>query len=114
MSAGDGVPGPPQREFGRDPEDAWVGGAGDGPIALAEDAAAAALDRPVRREVDPDEEAAGAVDVEGEALASDPQRLRPAFAERRDQRLRVLDLVDPPVLGGVAQGEVGRAAEDQA
>ena len=48
-----------------------MGGAGDGPVAVAEDAAGAAGDRPVGGEVDADEELARALDVEGEDLAAE-------------------------------------------
>src|SRR6188768_1929287 len=114
LGAGDGVPGAADGEIGGDAEDAGVGGAGDGPVAAAEDAAGAAGDRPVRREVDADEELAGALDVQGEALAADPAGLGSGGAERGDERLRVPNRVDAPVLGTEAQIEVGGPAEDQA
>ena len=76
LGAGHRVPGAAEGEVGGDAEDAGVRGAGDGPVAAAQQAAGAAGDRPVGGEVDADEEVARAGDVEGEALAADPEVAR--------------------------------------
>ena len=63
----------PREKSAATSEDAGVGGAGSGPVAAAQEAAAAAGDRPVGGEVDADEEVARAGDVEAEALPPDPE-----------------------------------------
>src|SRR3954447_7818492 len=110
---GDRVPSPADGEVGGDAEDAGVGGAGDGPVAVADDAAGAAGDRPVGGEVDADEELAGPPDVEGKALAAEPEGPRGGGAERGDQRLRVAHFIDAPVAVAEAHAQVGGFAEDQ-
>lgn len=53
-SAGERIPRAWDGEVGGDAEDAGAGGAGDGPVAAAQDAAGPAGDRPVGREADAD------------------------------------------------------------
>src|SRR5215204_4195428 len=97
LGACHGIPGSAEGEVGGHPEHTRVRGVDHGPVAVAENAAAAAGYRPVGGELDPDEEVAGAADVEAEALATRPEDLRGGPRHRLDQRLGVAYGIDPPV-----------------